>query len=387
MESSAPDRENFVVPDVRDVTLADLALACRLSVATVSSALNGSSRVAASTQKRVHATAQQLGYAPNPAARRLALGRARKGGASTVSEQVGFVVISGSDRCLDQPYLLMLTGADREIARHGGNLVFFHCEGAEGMQRLMRMVRQGSIDGWLVMGFVDEAVRTFFEDLGKPFVVLGDHHSRKPVCSVDVNYRMAGEMAARELAALGHRRIGYLGATMRFAYQRELRDGFRSAVQTLDLDPDPLLIQTGERPGLTKPGWEAANELNALLTLPDRPTAFVASEPATGTTVLSLLRQYELDLPRHASLLACDWKNSPEATSGLAMVELPMEEVGVTGIALLQEQAKSGSEVPSQVRLTPCWRRGWSSAAPASAPASGSGETWDELDAPAGVNA
>lgn len=364
METTALDQKDFPLPEIREVTLADLARTCRLSVATVSSALNGSSRVAAVTQKRVQATAQRLGYAPNPAARRLALGRSRKEGGRAASEQVGFVVISGSDRCLDQPYLRMLNGADREIARHGGNLVFFHCEGAEGMERLMRVVRHGSIDGWLVMGFVDETVRNFFAGLGRPFVILGDHRIQGSVRSVNVNYRAAGEMAARELAAQGHRRIGYLGATMRFAYQRELRDGFRAAVLKLGLDPDPDLIQTGERPGRTERGWDVTPELNALLTLSHRPTAFVASEPATGMTIFSLLRQNELNLPKDASLLVCDWNSSPEAAAGLAMVELPLEELGVTGIALLQEQARDGGDVPGQFRLDPQWKRGWTCAAP-----------------------
>lgn len=349
----------------KEVTLAELAEVCRLSVATVSSALNGSTRVAEATQKRVQQTAQRLGYAANPAARRLALGRSRRGKVNSASEQVGFVVISGPDRYLDQPYLRMLTGADREIARHGGNLVFFHRDGTEGMERLMRVVRQGSIDGWLVMGLVDDAIRSFFESLGRPFVILGDHRAKGAVRTVNVNYRAAGEMAAHELAALGHRRIGYLGATMRFAYQRELRDGFRAAAEELDLDPDPSLIQTGERAGRTERGWDPVPELNALLTLRDRPTAFVASEPTTGMTILSLLRQYELNLPKHASLLVCDWDNSPEAAAGLAMVELPLEEIGVTGIALLQEQAKGGSDVPSQFQLTPQWKRGWTCAVPA----------------------
>jgi LacI family transcriptional regulator len=346
----------------REASLAGVARACGLSIATVSLALNRNPRVAAATQQRVRAAAQRLGYSPNPMARRLALSRFHRVGRA--SDQVGFVLVSGVDQWLEQPYMLILSGADREIARHGGNLVFFHCEGAEGMSRLMRVVRHGAVDGWLVLGFVDETIRRFMEGLGRPFVVLGEHRCRKSVLSVDVDYHAAGAMAARALAAMGHRRVGFIGATMRFAYQREMRDGFRGAVRGLGLDADPGLIQTGEQLAREHTGWPSLPQASALLALKRRPTAVVVSEPGCGAPVLSVLRQCGLEVPRQASLLACDWRNSVEATMGLSLVELPLEEVGVAGITLLRQQAAARRGAPRAVRVAPRLRHGWSSAFP-----------------------
>ncbi|MFF8500371.1 LacI family DNA-binding transcriptional regulator [Streptomyces anulatus] len=55
----------------RTVTLLDVARAAGVSKSTVSDALQGSGRVAEATRDRVRAVAQQLGYHPNSAARRL----------------------------------------------------------------------------------------------------------------------------------------------------------------------------------------------------------------------------------------------------------------------------------------------------------------------------
>ncbi|MEU4177013.1 LacI family DNA-binding transcriptional regulator [Streptomyces sp. NPDC026589] len=55
----------------RTVTLLDVARAAGVSKSTVSDALQGSGRVAEATRDRVRAVAEQLGYRPNSAARRL----------------------------------------------------------------------------------------------------------------------------------------------------------------------------------------------------------------------------------------------------------------------------------------------------------------------------
>ncbi|MER8198070.1 LacI family DNA-binding transcriptional regulator [Streptomyces microflavus] len=55
----------------RTVTLLDVARAAGVSKSTVSDALQGSGRVAEATRERVRAVAEQLGYRPNSAARRL----------------------------------------------------------------------------------------------------------------------------------------------------------------------------------------------------------------------------------------------------------------------------------------------------------------------------
>ena len=58
------------------INLKELAARLQLSPTTVSRALNGYSDVSASTRQLVTTVARELGYEPNMAARRLALGRA-----------------------------------------------------------------------------------------------------------------------------------------------------------------------------------------------------------------------------------------------------------------------------------------------------------------------
>ncbi|SCK32113.1 transcriptional regulator, LacI family [Streptomyces sp. ScaeMP-e48] len=62
---------DFTPVTSRTVTLLDVARAAGVSKSTVSDALQGSGRVAKATRERVRAVAEELGYRPNSAARRL----------------------------------------------------------------------------------------------------------------------------------------------------------------------------------------------------------------------------------------------------------------------------------------------------------------------------
>lgn len=95
----------------KPVRLQDIAKALGLAKGTVSMALRGNPRIAASTRARVAAAAERMGYVPDPALRRLAALRwADESAASRVS--VALVVWDRND----YPYLYRdISGAVREL--------------------------------------------------------------------------------------------------------------------------------------------------------------------------------------------------------------------------------------------------------------------------------
>lgn len=68
---TGPERLDFRHVNARTVTLLDVARAAGVSKSTVSDALQGSGRVAEATRDRIRQIADELGYRPNSAARRL----------------------------------------------------------------------------------------------------------------------------------------------------------------------------------------------------------------------------------------------------------------------------------------------------------------------------
>ncbi|WP_217222137.1 LacI family DNA-binding transcriptional regulator [Streptomyces anulatus] len=118
----------------RTVTLLDVARAAGVSKSTVSDALQGSGRVAEATRDRVRAVAQQLGYRPNSAARRLR--RASTGA-------VGLHLPATATR-LDY-YMNLAFGAVERAQEDGLDMVLLAPSGAAGGRIASR------VDGLLVI--------------------------------------------------------------------------------------------------------------------------------------------------------------------------------------------------------------------------------------------
>ncbi|WP_329157436.1 LacI family DNA-binding transcriptional regulator [Streptomyces anulatus] len=118
----------------RTVTLLDVARAAGVSKSTVSDALQGSGRVAEATRDRVRAVAEELGYRPNSAARRLR--RASTGA-------VGLHLPATATR-LDY-YMNLAFGAVERAQEDGLDMVLLAPSGAVGGRIASR------VDGLLVI--------------------------------------------------------------------------------------------------------------------------------------------------------------------------------------------------------------------------------------------
>lgn len=333
---------------------ADIAREARVSLATASLALNNHPRVTPRTKLRVVEAAARLGYVPNQAARRLI--RSRFAPANDPFDQVGFLFMDPMRHELDGVYLSMLRGAERELSRLGAAMVFSRVQDDGDRAKVARLVRAGWVDAWLVIGDVDDATLDLVQADHRPCVVLGGHRCKRPVHGVDVDFLATGRVAVQHLAGLGHRRIGYLGGSMRHAYQHEMLRGFQEAVKQLGLDDDASLIQTVSSRD-REPQMERLNQLMALRPLP---TAIFGAEVNYGFTIIELLRQREVQVPGEISVMGCEIDGRPRTQPGFARIETPFLEVGRAGASMLRETAMRPDGRPRQARVSPAVVEGWS---------------------------
>lgn len=122
------------------VTLADVAAAAGVSVATVSRVMGGSShKVSQATRRLVEATAEGLGYKVNPIARALRL---------STTGSIGMVVPS-----IRNPFFTeMVAQVEHNLAAHGLNL--FLCDAQDSVEleaRRLRSLSSGVVDGILIV--------------------------------------------------------------------------------------------------------------------------------------------------------------------------------------------------------------------------------------------
>lgn len=277
------------------MNLKQLAQELSLSQTTVSRALNGYPEVREATRRRVLEAAQHHGYRPNARAQGLATGRARA---------IGHVLpLPDQHEMVNPIFGDFLAGTGEVCAAHGYDITLTLAQGKSDAQVYGQLASRGSVDGVIVHAPRMEDPRiALLCELGLPFVV----HGRASGCAlpyswVDVNNRAAFQRATTLLLDLGHQRIGLINgdARMDFAFRRE--DGYRSALGTAEISPDPALVFSGEM--TEQNGYRAAME---MLERADAPTAFAVASVISGIGVRRALAERNLRLGLDVSVVVFD---------------------------------------------------------------------------------
>jgi DNA-binding LacI/PurR family transcriptional regulator len=306
-----------------------IAQVCGVDPATVSLALNNHPRVAARTRLRIQAEARRLGYIPNQAARRLAKGRFARN--EPMIERVG-AVLFGTHLPLRGSYMALLSGVEEEASDKGGMLVFLREMIDHARPRLLELCRAGVVDGLVLFGAVDNAAVQKAQRTGLPFVVLGDYWGSIDVHQATVDYPAMGRLAVRHLFDRGHRRIGFLGASMRFVYQREIRDGVKAELEYLGLPVKEAWFQTRE--GL--PELDLTTPVRRLVARRAKPTALVLGEAGELADQLNVLSQAGVRVPGDISLVSCEDGDVGSVVPGTAYVDVSLSDVGAAAVSLLR---------------------------------------------------
>lgn len=336
----------------------DVAKAAGVSPTTASLALNNHPRVSAKTTLHVQTVAKRLGYVPNHAARQLI--RSRFGTSPNADlHQIGVVSCMGPERSasLNPTDMAFLNGVEQGVAARSGVLVYLRRTDEESAKRLTHLTSSGTVEGWITFGWVDDEQAALLDGLARPWVALGDHGCSRPVHQVNLDFRLMGQLAVRRLVELGHRRIGFVGSRMRFAYSKEILAGFREAMGAAGLAlPSETVLLREIGPGARS--W--LNEaLAATRNLTSPPTAYVYAEPGQSVTVLSICSELGIRVPDETSLVFCEMSDGLPFSRDIARIEASAVEAGRAAVGLLMEVAAQRDAPPRQVLVAPQAVDGW----------------------------
>lgn len=336
------------MPSVTQEKIARRAGVSQQAVAfALSSRLELQGKLRPETRQRIMETALHMGYVPHMGAKRMA--RMRSGNRSMTLDQIGLVYFARTDLDQDLGSLELMSGIEHELSRSHSSLVFVRVGHSDDWSKIERLARSGGLDGWLLYGPVDDDAIDRIRRIKLPFAVLGDHRCTQSVASVNIDYSAAGQLAVRHLSAMGHRRIGYLGASMRFAYQRNTLAGFRAATAELGLTTDDRLIQSSER----DLSLEYHDLVARLLALKPLPTAVFAAEPDSAHAVLAAFHHRGIDMPRDMQLITNRIRDVRISETDVTNIDLSFENMGREGVLLLRRVASEPSMSFAPVMIAP----------------------------------
>jgi LacI family transcriptional regulator len=253
-------------------TLRTLSQETGFAVATVSRALAGDPRIAATTRETVTAAANRLGYVPDRAARRLRTGRT----------QVISLLLNTQHEFLGFTHEF-LSGITEVLAGTGYSVtVVPDSPGEDRLAPVRTILRNNLADGLLFTRTeaFDPRVRLLME-ADFPFVSHGRTEFTTPHPWVDYDNEAFARQAVQHLVAKGRRRISLVLPGEQFTFTQHLRYGFLSAVReagidyeivagvTLDSPPPEIASALMQRRAAANPpdGYVCVGEVTALLAL------------------------------------------------------------------------------------------------------------------------
>lgn len=295
-------------------TLQDVAVRAGVSTATVSRCLNFPKQVSDKTRDKVQTAIADLGYSPNFGARAMATKRTHTIGA----------VIPTMENAI---FARGIQAFQEELNGHGYNLLIasssYQPEREEAQIR--SLVARGA-DGLLLVGHRrDPAIYQFLDAQQVPALVTWAFDADHARPSIGFDNRRAMQTLAREVLALGHRRLAMISAdTSTNDRAAERLGGVHDAMAEAGLAADTLTVIE------TAYGIETgAAAFGKLMTLHPRPTAVFCGNDVLAVGALGRARDMGVAVPGEVSILGFDdIELAQVAYPKLSTVHVPHREMG-----------------------------------------------------------
>jgi LacI family transcriptional regulator len=290
-------------------TLAEVALAAGVSVATVSKVLNDRGDVAPDTRRRVQQHLHEAAYRPvnRPVRNSGLIEVAFPGWANAYAIGV-------------------LEGVHAAAQADGYEVVIgplvHNDEVALDLQRLLAADRAGAI--LITVDASQESIKTLV-DHGFPIVVVDPVRMGNTNCvTIGATNFTGGVTATEHLLSLGHRRIAHAGGPADVVVSQARLAGYLSAIRQNGATPDETLIT--HCPFAYEAGRAVAHP---LLDRPDRPTAIFAAGDEIAQGIMEEARRRSIRVPEDLSIIGFDDSfMASRTTPPLTTIAQPLVEMG-----------------------------------------------------------
>ncbi len=221
----------------RAVTLKDVASEVGVTPAAVSMALSGSTRISATTTKRIRAVADQLGYVGSSAAR--ALRRSRSGA-------IALIVPNSSQHVFGHSYFMhVLIGVSQVAVDQDVQVLISTSAGEQsGLTAYERVMHSRSADGAVVTSaaIADPNIERLAAS-GLPVVLIGNYPGLE-ASSVGIDDVAASRMVTEHLVEVhGRRRLLHVTGPLDHQTAVDRRIGFLEAVDRHGIGEESRIVE------------------------------------------------------------------------------------------------------------------------------------------------
>ena len=267
-----------------------VAKRANVSIATVSRTVNRVPTVNPKLAKRVWEAIDELGYFPNTQARALGSGR---------SGLLGLIVSE-----ITNPFFPELIQGFEDVAVENGYEILVSSTNYEPkkMELCIRRMLERKVEGVAVMTFGIE--QPLYEQLAHrniPLVLVDAGPDRPGISLLKVDYHHGIRQGVQHLAALGHRKLGFITGPRGLHSAESRLLAFTNSIAECGIAPRSEWIVLGDH---TLEGGIGAME--KILAGSDQPTAILCSNDMTALGVLHKAYRAGLRVPQDLSVIGFD---------------------------------------------------------------------------------
>ncbi len=275
------------------VSMKDISIACGVSVATVSKALNGHNDIGEETKKLIRRTAKEMGYVPNSASKALKTHR---------TYNIGVLFMDESQSGLKHDYFsYVLDSFKRTIEQHGYDMTFINCcKTRTNRMSYLEHTRYRGFDG-VAIACVDFYAPEVMELVRSSIpVVTIDHLFNNRMAVISDNVKGMKDLLTF-IHGRGHRRIAYIHGADSAVTQSRLSSFYKTAEELGMEIPDEYVKEAAYRD--TKATFAKTSE---LLDLPKPPTCILYPDDFASFGGINAVKDRGLDIPQDISVAGYD---------------------------------------------------------------------------------
>ncbi|HLH33065.1 MAG TPA: LacI family DNA-binding transcriptional regulator [Alloacidobacterium sp.] len=328
--------------DRKRLDIRDVAKHARVSIATVSRTINRVPTVDKDLAKRVWKAIEELNYFPNTQARALVSGRSRLFGLliSEITNPFFPELIQGfEDFAIENNYEILIGSTNYDPER---------------MEICIRRMIERNVEGVAVMTFgIEEPLLDELVSRNIPMVFVDAAPPNENVSTLAVDYHRGIREGVQHLAALGHRKMGFISGPMHQRSAHLRKDAFLESVAEIGVQPAGEWLVEGDH--TLEGGMQAMEQ---ILKRKELPTAVMCSNDMTAIGALRVLAKAGLRVPDDISVIGFDdihlaeFVNPPLTTVRMARNDLARAAFAALRSHVEPSHSHAKKSWPIQTRLT-----------------------------------
>ena len=307
---------------MKSTTIKDVAKRLKVSISTVSRAFNDTHDIKKETRERILQAAKEMGYYPNPIAKKLTQSK---------TFNIGVVV----PEFINEYYSEVIRGIQHTLLAKGYQVLIMQSDNNPEVELdNVKTLVQNKMDGLVICPSVESSnMEYYLEEIGEgyPIVFLNRLDESLPVKKVLFNHEKWSFFATEHLIYQGYKKIYHLSGNGNLGITRKRTSGFLKAMNKHHYSEDHYkVIETGIIPKKAKATVQKLVESN------DLPDAFMCINDLVALSTIAVLKDHGIEVPRDIGVMGfTETKIANLVSPKLSSVEQPTFEMGQVAAEML----------------------------------------------------